>query len=76
MRLLPRLTVSVQNMNVLSQYVSFIGSSVDGQLAGIAGYIRVGSVLQKQLDAVQVSRSRRIIQDRVSIAGLGIHITP
>lgn len=58
-----------------SQYVSFIRSSMDGQLAGVAGNIWVGSVLQKQLDTVQVSRSGCIIQDCVSIACLSIHIT-
>lgn len=62
-------------MRVSSQYVSLICSSVDGQLAGIAGYIRAGPVLQEQLDTVQVPRSSCIIQDCVSVAGLGIHVT-
>lgn len=59
---------------VSSQYVSLICSSVDGKLEGVAGNIGVGSVLQEQLDTIQVSRTRCIIQDCVSIAGLGIHI--
>lgn len=58
-----------------SQYVSFVCSSVDGQLRGIAGHIWVGSVLQEQLDAVQVSRAGRVVQDCVSVTGLGIHVT-
>lgn len=37
-----------------SQHVSFIRSPVDGQLTGVAGHVWVGSVLQKELDTVQV----------------------
>lgn len=62
------------NTKLGSQYVSLVRGSVDGQLVGVAGHVRVGSVLQEQLDTVQVSRARRIIQDSVSIAGLGVHV--
>ena len=68
------LSQNCRTMNASLQYVSLIGGSVDGELAGIAGYISIGSMLQEQFDTVQVSRSSSIIQDCVSIAGLGIHI--
>lgn len=65
----------LQELKVSSQYVSLICSPVDGQLEGVAGHTRVGSVLQKKLDTVQVPRSSCVVQDCVSIAGLGVHVT-
>lgn len=68
------IAAELQDMLVGSQYMSLICCSVDGQLVSIAGHIWVGPMLEKQLETVQVSRPDCIIQNCVSIAGLGIHI--
>lgn len=65
----------LQKTKTSSQYVAFACSSVDGQLARVAGHVRVGAVLQKQLDTVQVSRPGCVIKDRVSVAGPGVHVS-
>lgn len=57
-----------------SQNVSLVGRSVDGQLEGVAGHVGVSPVPQQQLHAVQVSRPSRVVQDRVSVAGPGVHV--
>lgn len=69
------IATQLQGTEVSSQYVPLVCGSVDGQLEAVAGYVGVGSVLQEQLDTVQVSRSSCIIQDCVSVVGLGIHVT-
>lgn len=62
-------------MVLSSQNVAFVCGSMDGQLAGVAGDVWVGAVLQQQLDTVQVSRAGCVVKDRVSVAGLGVHVT-
>lgn len=58
-----------------SQYVPLVRRPVDGQLVSVAGHVWAGAVLKQQLHAVQVPRSGCVVQDRVSVAGLGVHVT-